>query len=394
MRDSRCLILSLYAVATLVCCAPMLTVVRLAGLSQAKLAARHSSVVASQVWQSAAPLWDELPTVPSLPQFRPTLPSAPQTAARSAATRLVVSARSTAADLADSTWQTANRLADSTRQAAARAIVSARTRATKSNGLWLTDYAKAMTIADRQGKMLLIYFCDTSDGGPCKRFQAETLDDPAVRRKLQDYVCVRLPLAAKIRVEGKEVSLLDHEAFQEMLGKPGIAILDFRTADATLRGSVVSAFPLTDSLWYTPEQMAVILNLPPGTLTQRTLIFAVRTHPERPASTDGELLPALSEEAQSHSQYQADIRVQGHHSWGSRFARIVARLPGGLSAREVCAESWPGQHLVEAAIECVHSWRQSSGHWGAVRSQQPFFGYDMKLGDNGVWYATGIFGGG
>jgi hypothetical protein len=394
MRDSRCLILSLYAVTTLVCCTPMLMVVKLAGLSQGTLAARQSPAVASQVRQSIAPLWDRLPPVPSLPKFRPDFRFEPQGAVQAAATRLAVSARSTATAWANSTGQAASRLAGSTRQAVARAIVSARTETAPSKGPWLNDYAKAMTAAERQGKMLLIYFCDGSDGGACGRFKTETLDDPGVQRKLQDYVCVQLPLAAKIRVQGKEVPLLEHEAFAEMLGKPGIAILDFRTADAKLRGSVVSAFPLTDSLWYTPEQMAVILNLPPGTLTQRTLIFAVRTHPEKPASTDGELLPTLLEEAQSHSQYQADIRVQGHHSWGSRFARIVARLPGGLSAREVCAESWPGQHLVEAAIECVHSWRQSSGHWGAVRGQQRFFGYDMKRGENGIWYATGIFGGG
>jgi len=98
------------------------------------------------------------------------------------------------------------------------------------------------------------------------------------------------------------------------------------------------------------------------------------------------------EEAQSHSQYQADIRRQGHHYWESRFHRIVARLPGGLGAREVCAESWPGENLVEAAIECVRCWRLSDGHWSAVRAPNRCFGYDMKRGSNGVWYATGIFG--
>ena len=257
---------------------------------------------------------------------------------------------------------------------------------------WSNDYAKAMTAAEKQNKMLLLHFSDGSDGGPGGRLTA-TLDDPRVRRKLQDYVCARLPLGTKIKVQGKEVVLLEHGAFREMLGKPGVAIVDFRVSDPARRGAVVSAFPATEDLGYTPEQMTVILNLPPGTLTQRTLIYAVRTHPEKPASTDGELLPALLEEAQSHSQYQADIRLQGHHQWGSRFARIVARLPGGLGAREVCAESWPGQNLVEAAIECVHSWRQSTGHWGAVCGAQRFFGYDMKRGDNGVWYATGIFGG-
>jgi hypothetical protein len=177
-----------------------------------------------------------------------------------------------------------------------------------------------------------------------------------------------------------------------MLGRPGIAIIDYRSTDADLNGSVVSTFPITESLGYTPEQMAVILDLPPGTLTQRTLIYAVRIHPEKPASTDGQPSADLLQEARSHSEYQAAIQRQGHHFWASRFARIVARLPGGLTAREVCAESWPGQRLVDAAIECVRCWRLSSGHWSAVQAPNQGFGYDMHCGNNGVWYATGIFG--
>jgi hypothetical protein len=27
-----------------------------------------------------------------------------------------------------------------------------------------------------------------------------------------------------------------------------------------------------------------------------------------------------------------------------------------------------------------------------VRSRHPLFGYDIKRGQNGIWYATGIFG--
>jgi hypothetical protein len=259
---------------------------------------------------------------------------------------------------------------------------------------WHTSYAGAMTEAEQQNKMLLVYFHDAEGAEPCRRFKAETLGDPQVQVKLKEYVCVELPLTAKIKVHGRDVVLLEHEAFGEMLGRPGVAIVDFRAAKEPQRGAVVSAFPLTEKLWYTPEKMAVILNLPSGTLTQRTLIYAVRTHPDKPASTEGELLPDLEEEAQSHSEYQAAIRLQGHHFWESRFQRIVGRLPGGLSAREVCAESWPGENLVEAAVECVRCWRLSDGHWGAVRARHRFFGYDMKRGDNGIWYATGIFGGG
>ena len=237
---------------------------------------------------------------------------------------------------------------------------------------WHTDYAKAMSIAERENKMLLIYFCDPACDGPCNRFKTETLGNPQVRSKLQDYVCVQRPLAAKVTVQGKEMVLLEHEAFREMLGRPGIAIVDFRTTNATPRGAVVSTFPITESLWYTSEKMAVILTLPPGTLTQRTLIYAVRIHPDKPASTDGKPLPTLLEEAESHSQYQAQIRQQGHHFWESRFHRINARLPGGGAAREVCAESWPGQTLVNAAIECVRCWRLSAGHWSAVPARNAF----------------------
>ncbi|MEN6558508.1 MAG: thioredoxin family protein [Thermoguttaceae bacterium] len=259
--------------------------------------------------------------------------------------------------------------------------------------VWRNDYAKATAEAERRGRILLIYFCDDCGQQACSRFKADVLDDAQVRRKLKDYVCVQLPVDAKIRVDGKPVTLLEHPAFQEMLGQPGIAIVDFRHDDPKLRGAVVSMFPITDRLQYTPEQMAIILDLPPGTLTQRTLIYAVRIHPDHPASvTTGLLNSDLLEEASEHAQYQADLGVQGHQYWESRFQRIISRLPGGGTAREVCAESWPGENLVEAAIECVRCWRLSDGHWSAVSAPNRFFGYDMKRGRNGVWYATGIFG--
>jgi hypothetical protein len=256
---------------------------------------------------------------------------------------------------------------------------------------WLSDYSEARHIAERQGDMLLVFFSDAKDP-QCSRFEAETLADSGVRGKMRDYVRLRLPCDAKIKVDGKEVTLLAHPAFSEMLGRPGIALVDFAHKNADYFGCVVSTFPLTGNLHYTPQRMAVILDLPPGTLTQRTLIYAVRIHPERPASTTGRADPYLLEEAEQHSQYQAEIRVQGHHRWESRFHRINARLPRGCSASEVCAESWPGENLVEAAIECVRCWRTSDGHWSAVRAQNQVFGYDMKRGPNGIWYATGIFG--
>lgn len=257
---------------------------------------------------------------------------------------------------------------------------------------WLDDYAAGCRAAKAAGRMLFIYFFDPAGAQRWRRFENETLGDKTVARKLQDYVCVRLPVGTEIETGGQRVVLLAHGAFRHMEGQPGVAIVDFAHPQARYYGHVVSTFPLTQRLGYSPSQMRVILELPPGELTQRTLIYAVRTHPEQPASTAGTPDPYLLEEARQHSLYQARIRVQGHHFWERRFHQINARLPAGLTACEVCAESWPGQGLVEAAIECVRSWRYSSGHWEAVSSYHPRYGYDIQQGANGIWYATGIFG--
>jgi hypothetical protein len=253
---------------------------------------------------------------------------------------------------------------------------------------WETDYLQAMEAANHQQKMLLIFFHDPHDP-QSQRLERESLANADVQPMLQGFVCLRLPLDARVAVEGKDIVLLQDPTLREMLGRPGVAIADFVHADPKLHGRIVSVFPLTGSMFYGPAEMKVILDLPPGTLTQRTLIYAVRIHPERPASALGQPDDRLLAEAESHSQYQAGIRLQGHHGWNARFPRIAAML--GCSPREVCAESWPGQNLVESAIECVRCWRLSSGHWSAVQAHNRAFGYDMKLGGNGVWYATGIF---
>ena len=257
---------------------------------------------------------------------------------------------------------------------------------------WLDDYRRGTDLAEREGKMLLIYFRDMGETPLCNRFESEALADAEVVQLLGAYVRVVLPLDAKIVSGDKELTLQKHPSFLEMRGQPGVAIVDYLHKDSSNFGCVVSQFPFIKGRSYDSREMRVVLDLPEGTLTQRTLIYAVRTHPERPASTNGPLDPYLVAEAEKHSTHQARIRLQGHHQWSFRARLINGRLGSGLRASEVCAESWPGEGLVEAAIECVRCWRYSSGHWGAVRAENGAWGYDMKRGSNGIWYATGIFG--
>lgn len=259
---------------------------------------------------------------------------------------------------------------------------------------WHGSYAEACSVAKAANKMLLVYFHQV--GFPrCDQLESVALADPAVYQQINErFVALRVSVDATIAIEGKQVQLLDHESFSELRNKPGIAIVDYAHPGTEHFGYVVSVYPLVDGKFYRfrPEHLSLLLDLPPGTLSQRTMVFAVRTHPENPESTLGNPSDTLMEAAESHSRHQANITVQGHHNWSSRFHQIGSRLPGGLSAQEVVAESWPNQGLLDSCIDCVQSWRQSSGHWGAVRRRQPMFGYDIKRGRNGIWYATGIFG--
>lgn len=259
---------------------------------------------------------------------------------------------------------------------------------------WETDYSTAVRKATAVKKMLLVYF---ADGSLPASTEASWTSDAATAKSLESYVMLKVPTSVETTTAEGSSRLLSHAAFAEMQGSAGFSIIDYSNEKNPYFSQVISVYPFRHAGIPSAGHLNLLLTLPYGTLTQRTLILAVRLHPEGPASTTtGEFDPELAAEAESHAQHQANINLQGHHSWESRFHRINGRLSrrrgGSWAATEVCAESWPGQGLFASAVECVHSWRQSSGHWGAVRSSQPAYAYDMKRGSNGTWYAAGIFG--
>lgn len=179
--------------------------------------------------------------------------------------------------------------------------------------------------------------------------------------------------------------LLQDPALVEMRGGAGVFLVDY--AHDAWRGRIVSVLPRTPGSYYRfePHHVDMLLTLPEGSLTQRSLILAVRLHAEQPRSTEGICDPALCREAESHSAHQARIHRQGHHNWQTRSQRF------GGAASEICAESWEHQDLLDSCVDCVASWRHSPGHWRAVSSPHAAYGYDIRRGNNSIWYATGIF---
>lgn len=258
----------------------------------------------------------------------------------------------------------------------------------------ITDYTVAYRKAKSEKKQLLVFFHPDGKSFFRDKRQFRSLSNAQAWKQLDRFVLASVPLSETVRVKGKSKKVVDHAAFHDLRASGGVAIVDLEKPKAATYRRVISLLRFESGGYYTfePRHVPMIMELPRGSLTQRSLIFAVRIHPEKPQGANGRFHNALAKEASSHSRDQAGMGVQGHHNWEHRFHRINARLPGDVSAQEVVAESWPGEDLMDACVDCVHSWRQSSGHWSAVRGRHPVFGFDIKRGGNGIWYATGLFG--
>ena len=256
---------------------------------------------------------------------------------------------------------------------------------------WHTDYYAAYNEAAADEKLLLINFVPSGQSAI-----QQSIDDALPAReeltvKLTEFVLCRLPVDTEIDIEGQPTRLLACDGFRELADGPGFVIVDLANSDESHYRHVVSALPYASGKYYrwSIQGLSVAVDLPSGSLSQRTMIWAVRMHPERPRSTAGAFHPALAGGATAHAAYQARAQLQGHQNFAAR-SRSLSAATGGAIA-EVCAESWPGQSLIDSCIDCVASWRHSSGHWRGVSRPHRAYGYDIRRGRNGIWYGTGLF---
>jgi hypothetical protein len=257
---------------------------------------------------------------------------------------------------------------------------------------WHSDYDTAAALAKKEKKDLVIHF--RADDSLDTAFQEE-----AVKKKLANFVCLRVPDSYEYGGQ----RLLDQPAIEDMMGRPGLAVINFHDTESPTYRLAISTHPFVASRYrwapgYGAREIGVILDLPESaTLSQRSMIYAIRVHPEQPRSVHGTPHRAFLGHAERHSQTQARSQRQHHADIIAASQRMSAESGEHVGAgSEVVAESWGrfvgGENVLEAAFSCVDAWRHSSGHWGAVSRLHRFFGYDIARGANGTWYATGIFG--
>lgn len=141
------------------------------------------------------------------------------------------------------------------------------------------------------------------------------------------HVLCRLPVGDRVA---------SHESVRDM-GGSGVFIVDL--ANAAHYRQVVSILPAKHCSF---ENIAALLALQSGTLTQRTLVWAVRMHPDKPQSTNGAPGTELMAHAERHSQAQADAN------------RMYHNLPTDIATSEIVAYTWDrNRNIVDAAVDLV-----------------------------------------
>lgn len=134
----------------------------------------------------------------------------------------------------------------------------------------------------------------------------------------------------------------------------------------------------------------IIGTIPTGGLSETAtgLIEAGKVYPGAHVC-ESEIHPALMEMATRHAKYQAAHRQQGHQLFDARVAELRRTMKNSAFA-EICAESWKEQKndskraLGDEMFKC---WRQSPGHWSVACKKHQYYGADMAMDSNGVWYA-------
>jgi len=244
---------------------------------------------------------------------------------------------------------------------------------------WHTDYLEARAEAKDRGKMLLVAV-DADD--------VEYQPRPASLPVLQGYVLLRERRDKEYVSGGKRRRLIDFADFRELRGKPGLVIYDFAHCEEPTYEQVVSVMPYKylgpdpgHRVFSQQEREHELLILEPGTLSRRTLTWAIRISQgngrnRRLRSADGRPHPGLMAGALRNSLLQCR-RGCGHFAGGLRGAEIAS--PG------------PGKDIVDGALNMVRIWKTSAPHYGVMVRFHRRFGYDMAPSSGSHWYGTGRF---
>jgi len=258
---------------------------------------------------------------------------------------------------------------------------------------WHQDYLAAYQQAIQDKQMLVMLFHDASNPDLSETrtsgFGAEDLQP-----LLDKHVRVSLPInfvAPSTEPNVPATRLLEHRSFRHLRGQAGVAIVDLTDAQGPNFGRVVSALPLPSDGRFSPEVLETLLQLPNGSIGQRSILLAVRTGVTGDNFTSGEAHSQLHQLANRNARLMAQAEQAGSYDQASRVTAIRESFGDGIQIGELLFATDGPTTVQEAAIQAVTKWMQSPEDRRVLTGSS--FAYGIELFQSPTsqrWFATCI----
>lgn len=263
---------------------------------------------------------------------------------------------------------------------------------------WHSDYLAAYVEASQEKRFLLMLFRENAFGGE-PLISTDSVFAPSMRPMLEQFSRVELPLNAAMPIVSKKNQdteqddlpnlLLKHRSFRHLGMRPGIAVVDLTDQASPNHARVVSVLPLPESGQFNNADLTLALRLPQGAISQRTLLFAIRSTIPDSSLSMREFSPALIELAHRNSRYMANAGQVGSFDQENREQRIEKEFGPQAELKELVFATESETTIHDAALQAVTSWISNSESFDILDSPAEAMGMEMfQNSESGRWFVT------
>ena len=263
---------------------------------------------------------------------------------------------------------------------------------------WHSDYLAAYVEASQEKRFLLMLFRENAIGGE-PLAPTDSVFDPSLRPMLEQFSRVELPLnAAMPNVSSKSEDpeqdalpnlLLKHRSFRHLGMRPGIAVVDLTDPASPNHARVVSVLPLPENGQFNNADLMLALNLPQGAISQRTLLFAIRSTVPDSSLSMREFSQTLIELAHRNSRFMANAGQVGSFDRENRAQQIEKEFGPQAKLKELVFATEAETRIQDAALQAVTSWISNSESFDILDSPARAMGMEMfQNSESGRWFVT------
>jgi hypothetical protein len=263
---------------------------------------------------------------------------------------------------------------------------------------WHGDYLAAYVEASQEKRYLLMLFRETIIGGE-PLATTDSVFAPSMRPMLEQFSRVELPLNAAMPILSNKTNdtksgalpnlLLKHRSFRHLGMQSGIAVVDLTDPTSTNHARVVSVLPLPESGQFNDDDLMLALTLPKGAISQRTLLFAIRSTVPDSSLSMREFSPTLVELAHRNSRYMANAGRVGSFDQESRKQRIEQDFGPQADLKQLVFATESETSIQDAALQAVANWIGTSESFDILDAPAEAMGMDMfQNSESGRWFVT------